>query len=149
MSSRIRAAVNHRGQCANQITAVAVGRPEKRKDEDNDKSHSRRRLNAPIDPSPCNAVGIRLSDCWERGIPASNATKGRPRYRRQHGNRPQGYGAVGRDGYFVYAGARKDADLKELGKIKNVQAVRLDVTKQADIDAAVTTIKEAGRVSTA
>jgi NAD(P)-dependent dehydrogenase (short-subunit alcohol dehydrogenase family) len=49
------------------------------------------------------------------------------------------------DGYFVYAGARKDADLEALRKIKNVQAVRLDVTKQADIDAAVTTVKEAGR----
>src|SRR5262245_33753945 len=49
------------------------------------------------------------------------------------------------DGYFVYAGARKDADLEALNKIKNVQAVRLDVTKQEDIDAAVATIKNAGR----
>ena len=49
------------------------------------------------------------------------------------------------DGYFVYAGARKDADLEALNKIKNVQAVRLDVTKQEDIDAAVATIKKAGR----
>ena len=37
-------------------------------------------------------------------------------------------------GYFVYAGARKDADLEALGKIKNVQPLRLDVTKQADVD---------------
>lgn len=49
------------------------------------------------------------------------------------------------DGYFVYAGARKDSDLAALGKIKNVQAVRLDVTRQEDIDAAVITIKRAGR----
>jgi NAD(P)-dependent dehydrogenase (short-subunit alcohol dehydrogenase family) len=49
------------------------------------------------------------------------------------------------DGYFVYAGARKDADLEALNKIKNVQAVRLDVTKQEDIDAAVATIRNAGR----
>jgi NAD(P)-dependent dehydrogenase (short-subunit alcohol dehydrogenase family) len=49
------------------------------------------------------------------------------------------------DGYFVYAGARKDSDLETLGKIKNVQALRLDVTKQEDIDAAVATIKKAGR----
>jgi NAD(P)-dependent dehydrogenase (short-subunit alcohol dehydrogenase family) len=48
-------------------------------------------------------------------------------------------------GYFVYAGARKDADLAALNEIKNVQAVRLDVTKQADIDAAVNTITKAGR----
>jgi NAD(P)-dependent dehydrogenase (short-subunit alcohol dehydrogenase family) len=49
------------------------------------------------------------------------------------------------DGYFVYAGARKEQDLKALGAIKNVQAVRLDVTKIEDIDAAVETIKRGGR----
>jgi NAD(P)-dependent dehydrogenase (short-subunit alcohol dehydrogenase family) len=49
------------------------------------------------------------------------------------------------DGYFVYAGARKPADLQALGAIKNVQAVALDVTKPADIDAAVATITKAGR----
>jgi NAD(P)-dependent dehydrogenase (short-subunit alcohol dehydrogenase family) len=48
-------------------------------------------------------------------------------------------------GYFVYAGARKDADLAALNAIKNVQAIRLDVTKQEDIDAAVATITKAGR----
>jgi len=48
-------------------------------------------------------------------------------------------------GYFVYAGARKDADLKALGAIKNVQAVRLDVTDSKDIAAAVETITKAGR----
>jgi NAD(P)-dependent dehydrogenase (short-subunit alcohol dehydrogenase family) len=49
------------------------------------------------------------------------------------------------NGYFVYAGARKQADLDALGAIKNVQAVRLDVTNQKDIDAAVETITKAGR----
>src|SRR5262245_14208250 len=49
------------------------------------------------------------------------------------------------DGYFGYAGARKDAEQEALNKIKNVQAVRLDDTKQEDIDAAVATIKKAGR----
>jgi NAD(P)-dependent dehydrogenase (short-subunit alcohol dehydrogenase family) len=48
-------------------------------------------------------------------------------------------------GYFVYAGARKQADLDALNAIKNVQAVKLDVTKQEDIDAAVATITKAGR----
>jgi NAD(P)-dependent dehydrogenase (short-subunit alcohol dehydrogenase family) len=48
-------------------------------------------------------------------------------------------------GYFVYAGARKDKDIVELNAIENVQAVRLDVTKQDEIDAAVKTITEAGR----
>lgn len=49
------------------------------------------------------------------------------------------------NGYFVYAGARKQADLDALGAIKNVQAVRLDVTNQKDIDGAVQTITKAGR----
>jgi NAD(P)-dependent dehydrogenase (short-subunit alcohol dehydrogenase family) len=49
------------------------------------------------------------------------------------------------DGYFVYAGARKEADLKALNAINNVQAVRLDVTKPEDIAAAVATITQAGR----
>src|SRR6186713_992701 len=48
-------------------------------------------------------------------------------------------------GYFVYAGARKQADLDALGAIKNVRAVKLDVTKQEDIDAAVATITKEGR----
>ena len=48
-------------------------------------------------------------------------------------------------GYFVYAGARIDKDMQELNAIENVQAVRLDVTKQDEIDAAVTTIRDAGR----
>ena len=49
------------------------------------------------------------------------------------------------EGYFVYAGARKDKDLAELDAMENVKSVRLDVTVDADIEAAVVTITEAGR----
>jgi NAD(P)-dependent dehydrogenase (short-subunit alcohol dehydrogenase family) len=49
------------------------------------------------------------------------------------------------DGYFVYATARKPEDLKALGAIKNVQALRLDVTRPDDIAAAVETVGKAGR----
>ena len=49
------------------------------------------------------------------------------------------------EGYFVYAGARKDKDLAELDAIENVKAVRLDVTKQDDVDAAVAMIVKEGR----
>ena len=49
------------------------------------------------------------------------------------------------DGYFVYAGARKDRDLEDLNAIKNVQAIRLDVTKAGEIAAAVDTVTKAGR----
>jgi NAD(P)-dependent dehydrogenase (short-subunit alcohol dehydrogenase family) len=49
------------------------------------------------------------------------------------------------EGYFVYAGARKDKDIKSLSAIDNIQGVRLDVTIQADIDAAVDTVTAANR----
>ena len=49
------------------------------------------------------------------------------------------------NGYFVYAGARKDKDMQDLNAIENVQAVRLDVNKQDEIDATVKTISNAGR----
>ena len=49
------------------------------------------------------------------------------------------------NGYFVYAGARKPADIEALNKIENVQAIRLDVTVQEEIDAAVKHIRAEGR----
>lgn len=48
-------------------------------------------------------------------------------------------------GYFVYAGARKDADIEALNSIQNVQAVRLDVTKPEQIAAAVETVRAGNR----
>ena len=48
-------------------------------------------------------------------------------------------------GYFVYAGARSPDDLRQLGAMKNVQAIRLDVTVPQDITAAVETVTKAGR----
>ena len=52
---------------------------------------------------------------------------------------------LAREGHFVYAGARKDRDLAALSAIENIQGVRLDVTIQADIDAAVASIKAGNR----
>ena len=49
------------------------------------------------------------------------------------------------DGYFVYASARKDGQLQALGAMKNVQALRLDVTDPDDIDAARKIIERGGR----
>lgn len=49
------------------------------------------------------------------------------------------------EGYYVYAGARKQADLDALNKIPNVQSLRLDVTKQDEIDAAVETVRNGGK----
>ena len=49
------------------------------------------------------------------------------------------------EGYFVYAGARKQEDIDRLNKLENIEAIRLDVTVQGDIDAAVKYVGEAGR----
>ena len=45
------------------------------------------------------------------------------------------------EGFFVYAGARKDTDIEALSAIDNIQGLRLDVTIQADIDAAVRAVE--------
>jgi len=49
------------------------------------------------------------------------------------------------EGYFVYAGARSQQDLDALNALENVEAVRLDVTVQDEIDAAVETVRKGGR----
>lgn len=52
---------------------------------------------------------------------------------------------LAKEGFFVYAGARKEQDLAELNAIEHVKAVRLDVTKQDEIDAAVAMVRKEGR----
>ncbi|MGB0953211.1 MAG: SDR family oxidoreductase [Planctomycetota bacterium] len=49
------------------------------------------------------------------------------------------------NGFHVYAGARKQADLDRLEAMEHVTAVRLDVTVQAEIDAAVAFVEAQGR----
>jgi NAD(P)-dependent dehydrogenase (short-subunit alcohol dehydrogenase family) len=49
------------------------------------------------------------------------------------------------EGFHVYAGARSPADLAALNAIRNVEAVRLDVTSATDIAAAVATVQRGGR----
>ena len=49
------------------------------------------------------------------------------------------------NGFYVYAGARKEKDLADLSALKNVEGIRLDVTVEAEIDAAVATVKKGGR----
>lgn len=48
------------------------------------------------------------------------------------------------EGHHVYAGARKDKDLAELDAIENITAVKLDVTRQDQVDAAVAMINDKG-----
>lgn len=49
------------------------------------------------------------------------------------------------EGHFVYAGARKAEDIERLSAIDNVMGIRLDVTVQEEIDAAVELVREEGR----
>jgi len=48
-------------------------------------------------------------------------------------------------GFYVYAGARSDADLARLDAMENVTSVRLDVTVQEDVDGAAKFILAQGR----
>lgn len=49
------------------------------------------------------------------------------------------------NGFFVYAGARKENDIDALSALPNVLGIRLDVTVQAEIDAAVESVRQQGR----
>ncbi len=48
-------------------------------------------------------------------------------------------------GWYVYAGARKEKDLKELSAMDNIEGIRLDVTKADEIAAAVKHVEASGR----
>ncbi len=52
---------------------------------------------------------------------------------------------LSQNGFFVYAGARKAEDLERLDAMENVRSVRLDVTIQREIDAAVELVRSEGR----
>lgn len=52
---------------------------------------------------------------------------------------------LAKKGAFVYAGARKAQDIKELSAIKNIMGIRLDVTKPKEITAAVDLVTREGR----
>jgi NAD(P)-dependent dehydrogenase (short-subunit alcohol dehydrogenase family) len=52
---------------------------------------------------------------------------------------------LARRGFYVYAGARSDADMASLNELNGVQAVRLDVTVPEQIEAAVATVRAGGR----
>ncbi len=83
-----------------------------------------------------NTLAAENSDQSQKAVLVTGATSGIGLRITEH---------LSQQGYFVYAGARKDVDMKRLNGMKNVQAVRLDVTKPAQIKAAVKTIEQAGR----
>lgn len=49
------------------------------------------------------------------------------------------------NGFKVYAGARRQLDLEALDAIENITAVKLDVTKPAEIEQVVEDVKNAGK----
>ncbi|WP_371195554.1 SDR family NAD(P)-dependent oxidoreductase [Glaciecola sp. SC05] len=51
---------------------------------------------------------------------------------------------LARNGHHVYAGARKEKDIIALNAIENITAVKLDVTKQDEVDAVVALIEARG-----
>mgnify|MGYP001820418890 FL=1 len=52
---------------------------------------------------------------------------------------------LAREGYYVYAGARKQADIDALSAINNITGIQLDVNEQEEIDAAVEFVRAQGR----
>ncbi len=52
---------------------------------------------------------------------------------------------LAQEGFYVYAGARKQQDIDRLNAMENIEAIRLDVTVQDDIDAAVAHVEKSGR----
>ncbi len=48
------------------------------------------------------------------------------------------------EGYLVFAGARKEQDLKDLSAIPNVRGIRLDVTSATEVAAAVEIVRSSG-----
>ena len=79
---------------------------------------------------------VAIAEDGQKAVLITGASSGIGRYTAEH---------LAEQGYFVYAGARKAADMEALNKIDNVMAVRLDVTDQAQIDAAVALVEEQGR----
>jgi NAD(P)-dependent dehydrogenase (short-subunit alcohol dehydrogenase family) len=52
---------------------------------------------------------------------------------------------LSKNGFFVYAGARSEEDLERLDAMDDVKSIRLDVTVQSEIDAAVALLQAEGR----
>ena len=52
------------------------------------------------------------------------------------------------NGYFVYAGARKQKDLDTLNAIENIEAIRIDVTVQAEILDLLRNLQDRNRMAT-
>ena len=85
---------------------------------------------------PLSSASADEHDDTQKAVLITGATTGIGRFAAEY---------LAAQGYFVYAGARKDADMDALNRIDNIMAVRLDVTKQDQIDAAARVIEEQGR----
>ena len=76
-----------------------------------------------------------FADDGQKAVLITGASSGIGRYAAEH---------LAEQGYFVYAGARKDEDIEALNKIENIMAVRLDVN---DHDGTDSTAKAASKQS--
>lgn len=79
---------------------------------------------------------VRATDGSQRAVLVTGATSGIGRATAE---------LLAERGFYVYAGARSDDDMAELNGIENIEAVRLDVTVPDEIEAAVESVRQAGR----
>ncbi|MDX1402977.1 MAG: SDR family oxidoreductase [Woeseiaceae bacterium] len=83
----------------------------------------------------CFSQGVGASDGEQKAILITGASTGIGRNMAE---------TLAANGYFVYAGARKQADLEALNAIDNIRGIRLDVTVQEEINAAVQLVRDGG-----
>lgn len=89
----------------------------------------------PVTAAPAQDAAV-LPTADQRAVLITGASTGIGRVTAEH---------LAANGFYVYAGARKDKDLAELSALENIEGIRLDVTIQEEIDAAVETVKAGGR----
>ncbi len=83
-----------------------------------------------------NAASAETSKSTQKAVLVTGASSGIGRHIAER---------LAKDGHYVYAGARKAEDIKALSAIPNIEGIRLDVTKQDEIDAAVALVRKRGK----
>src|SRR5580698_4043343 len=99
----------------------------------NSSHHDFRATDIRISPASLRSRNGNVRGSGQRSRTGSGCAQGGARHGSEQRHRPQITERLASQGFFVYAGARAQKDLDELNGIRNVQAVRLDVTVASDI----------------